>query len=40
MQIVKDSVDYVTLRRGGEGAVREVADLLLLKDGRDNNEFN
>ncbi|WP_338655525.1 HAD hydrolase family protein [Sporosarcina psychrophila] len=40
IQIVKDSVDYVTFRKGGEGAVREVADLLLLKGGRDNNEFN
>lgn len=29
IQIVKDNVDYVTLLKGGEGAVREVADLLL-----------
>lgn len=40
MQIVKDSVDYVTLRKGGEGAVREVADLILSKIGRDYNESN
>lgn len=29
MDCVKDRVDYVTKRRGGNGAVREVADLLL-----------
>ena len=27
---VKDAVDWVTERKGGEGAVREVADLILL----------
>ncbi|MDN4606799.1 acylneuraminate cytidylyltransferase [Sporosarcina highlanderae] len=40
IQIVKDSVDYVTFRKGGEGAVREVADLILSKIGREYNESN
>lgn len=41
---VKDAVDWVTERKGGEGAVREVADLLLLArtegavPGRSKNE--
>lgn len=30
MDIVKSSVDYITKRKGGEGAVREVADLILV----------
>lgn len=29
MQEVKDAADYITKRNGGEGAVREVADLIL-----------
>ena len=33
---VKNEVDWVTQKRGGEGAVREVADLILLAQGRDN----
>lgn len=32
--VVKESVDYVTERRGGEGAVREVVDLLLKASGK------
>lgn len=32
--VVKESVDYVTERRGGDGAVREVVDLLLKASGK------
>lgn len=31
---VKDMADYVTTRRGGEGAVREVIEYILKKSGR------
>ncbi|MEE8349104.1 MAG: HAD-IIIA family hydrolase [Acidobacteriota bacterium] len=33
-EAVRASVDYVTQRRGGEGAVREVVDLLLKATGK------
>lgn len=31
--LIKEQVDYVTTRRGGEGAVREVVDLVCLSQG-------
>jgi len=34
---VKSEVDWVTQRRGGEGAVREVIDLILLAQGKQKN---
>jgi 3-deoxy-D-manno-octulosonate 8-phosphate phosphatase (KDO 8-P phosphatase) len=34
VEAVKQSVDYVTQRRGGEGAVREVVDLFLKTTGQ------
>jgi 3-deoxy-D-manno-octulosonate 8-phosphate phosphatase (KDO 8-P phosphatase) len=33
-EAVRESVDYVTQRKGGEGAVREVVDLLLKATGK------
>ena len=33
-EAVKETVDYVTQRKGGEGAVREVVDLLLKATGK------
>ena len=29
MQVIKDAADYVTTHRGGDGAIREVTDIIL-----------
>ena len=33
IDIVKDSADYITMRFGGDGAVREICDLIILSKG-------
>lgn len=33
LDVVKKTADYVTVRRGGHGAVREISDLLLVAQG-------
>lgn len=33
MELVKKSVDYVTVHKGGEGAVREICEMLLMAQG-------
>ena len=30
---IKDKVDYITLKKGGQGAFRELADLILFASG-------
>jgi 3-deoxy-D-manno-octulosonate 8-phosphate phosphatase (KDO 8-P phosphatase) len=32
--VVKKSVDYVSMRRGGHGAVREICEMLLQAQGK------
>ncbi|MEK7703017.1 MAG: HAD-IIIA family hydrolase [Nitrospirota bacterium] len=34
MEVVKKEVDYITERKGGEGAVRELIDILLMASGK------
>ena len=34
MDLVKKTVDYVTVNRGGQGAVREICDMLLMAQER------
>ena len=38
-QLIKDTVDYVTFKSGGEGAVREFCDLLMEAQGTLNKQL-